>query len=304
MTGAQLHWIEKLTVQVAAVAALAGGYFLAFPAMRGSDPELAVAFMPTGSYVQGMVFAVMVLVLAAACALLTLPARPEGALVAALIGAGGVSARSPGFRTLLWTQSGGLGGLYLGLIAEVAFLAVVLAGAFAVIGLVRRVMTAAWPGLVWKPPTEGAASSGSPRPPQGRSARAGTDLGRSLGAMGLELALGMVLLLVFLQSSDRGQVIFALLAGFALAVIAANRLCPVRESHFFWLAPMAVAVLFYLLGWVSSAGASSGNWTAVPLYANILPVDWLTAGCGGAALGYWISQRAGESRYSEEAAKD
>lgn len=298
-----MHWIEKLTVQVAAAAALAAVYLLASPVMRGSDPQLAVAFLPTGSYVQGAAFAVMVLVLAAACALVTLPARPEGALLAALIGAGGISARSPQFRTLLWAQGDGLGGLYLGLIAEVVFLAVVLLAAFAVIGTVRRIMAMAWPGWVWKPPMEERDSAAPARCQGGPAATAGTDLTKSLGGMGLALALGMVLVLVFLQSSDRGQVIFALLAGFVLATLAANRLCPARHSSFFWLAPMVVAVLFYSLGWASSAGSPSGNWTAVPLYANVLPIDWLTAGCGGAVLGCWISQRAGESRHPEEAAK-
>jgi hypothetical protein len=298
MTRTHLHWAEKLTVQFAAAAGLAMVYFLAGPALRGVDPQSATAFLATGRYVEAAVLAVMVLVLSAACALLTLPSRPEGALLAALIAAGGISARSPQFRTLLWRQSDGLGGLYAGLIAEVVVLTAVLLAAYAVISLVRRVMAGAWSGIVWKPsqPAQGG-------PPGGRQQRR-TDKkpdhpAKSLGGMGLALAMGMALVLVFLQSGDRGQVIFALVAGLALAVMAADRLCPVSHSGYFLLMPMAAAVLFYLLGWVSSAGASAGNWTAVPLYARVLPIDWLTAGCGGASLGYWISQRATESRQFE-----
>ena len=295
MTRAQQLWIENLAIQVATAAALAAVYFLAAPALRGSDPQQAMVFLPSEQYAQAAIFVAMVLVLAAACALVTLPSRVEGALATVLLGAGGISARSTQFRTLLWARSDGPLGLYLGLIAEVVVLTGLLLAVYGVVVGVRRIVAAAWPGWTWMPRTrEPAEDAASPRgqlsPAKGRS-----DLPRSLGATGLTIALGMVVVLVLLQSADRGQVIFSVLAGSLLASLAANRFSPPGRSFFVWLAPMAMGILFYTLGLASSTGASGGNWTNVPLYAQALPIDWLTAGSGGAALGCWFSQRATEA---------
>ncbi len=295
MTRAQQLWIENLAIQVATAAALVAVYFLAAPAMRGSDPRAAVVFLPSGQYDQAAFFVAVVLVLAAACALVTLPSRMEGALAAVLLGAGGISARSPQFRTLLWARSDGPAGLYLGLMAEVVVLTGLLLTVYGVVVGVRRVVGMAWPGWTWKSlPLEPAEDTASPcaktSPAKGRS-----DLPRSFGATGLTVALGMVVMLVLLQSADRGQALFSVLAGSLLGSMAANRFSHPERSLFIWLAPMVMGILFYMLGLASSTGASGGNWTNAPLYAQVLPIDWLTAGCGGAALGCWFSQRSAEA---------
>ena len=63
--------------------------------------------------------------------------------------------------------------------------------------------------------------------------------------------------------------------------------------------PILVGILFYALASVASVGESVQDWIHVPYYARVLPIDWLTAGCAGAAFGYWLCQRFNESAYFE-----
>ena len=60
---------------------------------------------------------------------------------------------------------------------------------------------------------------------------------------------------------------------------------------------MVAAVAFYVLAAVGSLAKGQGAWMSVPACYHALPVDWLTAGAGGAALGCWIAERMHESRF-------
>ena len=56
--------------------------------------------------------------------------------------------------------------------------------------------------------------------------------------------------------------------------------------------------LLYTLA-AAAAGSQPDAWARVNDYSRALPVDWLTAGSGGAVLGYWISERLHEMKYIE-----
>ncbi|MFB3892123.1 MAG: hypothetical protein ACE15C_08890 [Phycisphaerae bacterium] len=154
MSHRKTHWFEKAQVQLATAAALAVVYFVLEPATRPWDPQAAVAFVPYGRYGALAVFAGVVCLLAACAALLTVSSRPEGALLAALIGVGGFSLRSPQIRTLMWLEGDGTSGLFGQLILEMLLLVVVLAAASIVIFAARRIVWAIVPAAVWQDPLE------------------------------------------------------------------------------------------------------------------------------------------------------
>ena len=114
--------------------------------------------------------------------------------------------------------------------------------------------------------------------------------------LGLGLVVALVLLMLLMRSSDRGQILFALLAAFLSASAIAHQVFPTPHSIVVWGMPMLVAIGLYALA-AFTAGHGEGAWIGLPKYAGALPVDWLTAGCGGALIGYWISERIHELRH-------
>jgi hypothetical protein len=297
MTPRQSHWLEKLSVQVTVLLSLAAGYFLLYPLARPDDSQVAVAFLAAGGMDHTVAFAAGVLVMGAACGLLTAASRPCGTILVIAVGAGAVALRSPEFRTLLWLRQDHFVGLFLLLMVETLLLAAVLAAAILVSQWVRAGTGRVIPRLVWHPMQAGQPSHASHA--TGRLAGLGP-WGRSLTSAGLALLLGLAALAVLLQSSRRGQVLFALLTSFAVAVWVAQRLLPAPHGLAYLLPPLVTGIVSYALALVVPYESQADAWNAVPLWARVLPLDWLTAGCGGAMLGCWIGQRMDENKLLDQ----
>lgn len=285
MLSSRHHWVEKVQVGLATALSLAVMYYLVWPTLRPWDPDGAVVFLPTNAYGRLAIFAGTVWAMAAICALLTLRARPEGALLATLVGAGAVSLHSGNARLLLMRYEHHLGDLLWPLTLELVALAGVLAGAVLVIHVVRLAMRKISPTWVRSDAPPAKADSPSPA-----GASFLERLITSLAAGGLTLLLGLLLGSVMFFSADRGQILFALAASFFLASAAANYFFPSTLSAPCWLAPILLGVAMYLKQY-AVGGLDTLNWTQVDLWVHALPVDWLTAGCGGAVGGYWLSRR-------------
>jgi len=267
-------------------------YFLLAPAVWRQGSLMPLAFIPTGDYAHAAAFAVGLAVLAAVCAVATITARPAGAMLAVLIGIGGLSLRSEGIRTLLWDRQDELGGLYGELVLEVVMMFVILAAAAAVIGLVRRVAGRLVPTWVWRDPLPEMHASGDRRHgPIGKAARRREIIKRYAWSLLLGMAIAPVLVLLLMRSDDRGQILFGLLAGFGVAAAVANYVFPVSGGAVFLVMPVLTAVLFYAMAGATYVPDPPQGWINVPLYAHPLPIDWLAAGGAGAILGYFISAR-------------
>jgi hypothetical protein len=126
---------------------------------------------------------------------------------------------------------------------------------------------------------------------------------KAVSCLVLGMVLSIILLLLMMQSSDRGQVLFAVLMSFVLGVTAAHQVFPTPLRVVALVIPAATAVVFYLLFGCTSVGGVPDAWTRVQPYAYALPIDWMTVGEGGALLGYWVSQRIHEIRHFEKAQK-
>jgi hypothetical protein len=147
-----MHGLEKIQVEVAAVAALLAVHFWIGPRLASADPLAPITLLAQGQIGRGAEFLVAILGLAAFCAVITISSRPEGALLSVLIGVGGVSFLSPPIRALLWANEQNLSGLYLRMIGEVLLLWAGLVLAIVAIDLVRGLLGLACPALVWKSP--------------------------------------------------------------------------------------------------------------------------------------------------------
>ncbi|MCK4600926.1 MAG: hypothetical protein KAU28_00570, partial [Phycisphaerae bacterium] len=261
MSYRRFHWLEKFQVQLATVGALALVYFGVWHLIRPGEPMEPVVFVPGANAAGAGVFVAMVLFLSVVCALLTPASRPEGATAAALIGAMGVSLRSAPIRSLLWLRQDSLRWLFAELILEVLLLVVVLLLSAVIVGLVRWAMAAIRPKWLWKDPladmlgerrekpglaaidrrilfgdilimvvSAGGSifrrfrSKGADRAGEGKPSR--EMLLRSAACMVLGVLVAVTLLVLIMQSTDRGQVIFAILISFLLASLIAYQLIP------------------------------------------------------------------------------
>jgi len=274
-------------------------------------------------------------VTAALVGALTISARPVGAVMAALLGVGGLALRSQSFRSLLWSQQGDganpheLQTMYGQLIAEVVVLTAVAVLVGMIVLLTRRLVRLALPGSGWHDPLADAIATparGTP-PPKGLLDAAmkvmGLDavdytvpgqkdslirirpstpelLKRLVSCLAMAGVIACALLLALMQSDERGQTIFAMLVSFTLAVLIAHYTTPSPYPLVAWVLPLVLGIAFYLRGATFQTGTSPQDWMTVPSYAHALPIDWMTFGIGGGLLGYWFSARLHEGKHMED----
>lgn len=329
------YWLEKAQVQLATALGVFCAYFAFWPLVRCGDPGQPLSFLvdcPLGNLAA---FAMLFWLLAAICAVVTISGPPQGAAAALLIGTMGLSMRSAQIRELLWTFLERPGVLYGRLIVEIVILTAVLAVALIVIQLVRRAMEALMPALAWKDPFTdlpdtagarhvfdrhsgkwlisaflGASATHAARTSDGPDSRTGrpvadvsptkrSTLQQAALCLVCEFVIAAVLLWVLMRSPDRGQILFAVGMSFFLAAFVANHQFPSPFGGLGWLLPMVLAICCYCLGATSTIAQPPQGWIEVRLYARVLPIDWLTAGCGGAMLGFWANLRTRQARVIE-----
>ena len=286
--------MEKLQVEVAAAAAVVLAWFVAWPLVRPWDPDGALAFLtPSPEIDRLLAFAAAVWAIAACCALLTLSARAEGTLTAAMAGAAGLGLRSGPMASLL-QEADDLRGTFAVLAVETAIMAAVVLGALLVIVLIRALARRITPGWSWPGETDGE------RRPSSRPIRWPSKAANIGGCMIVELAVAVFVLALVFRSPETGQIAFALIGSFFVAALIAHQAFPVRTSIAFWAPPLVVGVAILALGGAVVKGTGP-EWRQALMVAGglpmraALPVHWLGLGCGGALAGMWVSLRMREA---------
>jgi hypothetical protein len=328
------HWLEKLSVQVVTVAALAVMYFCLWPHVQPTDPQMPVSFFASGGGNSLAVFIGIAAVTAVLVGALTISARPVGAVMSALLGVGGLGLRSQSFRSLLWSRQGDaanpheLQTMYGQLIAEVVVLTAVAVMVAMIVLLTRRLVRLALPGSGWRDPLADAiapAARGTPSPKGFLNAAMkamGLDavdytvpgekdslirirpstpelLKRLVSCLAMAGVIACALLLALMKSDERGQTIFAVLLSFTVAVWIAHYTTPSPYPLVAWVLPLVLGVAFYLRGATFQIAGSPQDWKTVESYTQALPIDWMTFGIGGGLLGYWFSARLHEGKHIE-----
>jgi len=150
----RVRLIEKIQLQAVALAALVGVYSLLAARVSPWDPQAPVTLLSQPGIGRLVVLAAGVWVLAAAAGALTVSARPEGPLLAALAGAAGVALYSPGIRPLLMARQDALRGLFFAHLLEVVALAAVVLAAGRIASFVRGRASRLAGGWGWRDPLQ------------------------------------------------------------------------------------------------------------------------------------------------------
>jgi hypothetical protein len=111
----------------------------------------------------------------------------------------------------------------------------------------------------------------------------------AVAAAGITLVIGYLLLWVVMFSTDRGQILFALAAAFFVGSAIAQYLFPNPSVVPACAAVLTLAIVAYLKACL--VHGAEPVWILVWPPAHALPIDWLTAGCGGAVGGHWLASR-------------
>lgn len=314
--------IEKLRVQFATAVGLAAVYFFLWQALVSRDPLWPITFIAEGNLANLAVFTAILLGLAIFTSLLTLGLRPAGPLLAALIGTGALSLRCPPARTLLWAHHDNLAGLFTGMIVEILLLTASVAMTALVISTIRYAAGRInpkwrWPGEKVEPAEEPLRTDwigelfapevisvisllGESKNNTSRRQAASRMLAKSLYCLLTGLVIANVMVLVVMQSPLRGQIIFALMISFFIAALAAYRTFSVSSCVPAVAMALVSAVVMYALAAFMSINGTTNAWMNVPIFARALPIDYLTAGGGGAVLGYWVNCRINQAKVAEQ----
>ncbi len=340
MTCRQVHFLEKIEFQVTAIAAAAVVYWFVWPLLIPVDPEWPICFIVRGAYMSMWMLAGFACAIGLACGALTVTARPQTAAMALVLGLGGLSLRSPRIWSLLWASQDAMPAMYWRMALEVLVLMAVVVIASAMAGIGRRIVASLVGGLLWRDPLidldddrreaynrELAARNaeklspwfvwaivslfsaplGIIRVPNVKRSEKlpGRDtVVRGLLGFMISVTASAIVVFLLLRSPERGQVLFALFAGCFLGVFLSQKIVPTHTNLRAWVTPVAMGVLLYVLAAISSVGAGRGAWLDVARYARALPIDWITAGLGGAMLGHWEELRMREARYIDESLED
>jgi len=100
----------------------------------------------------------------------------------------------------------------------------------------------------------------------------------------------------------RGQVIASVAGGLFLAAMATRYFTGIDEAHWYALAPLAVALLGYALGYLSADMSWAQRSSEFKYYALLsttpphdlvrpLPLEYLAVGVAGALSGFWTGER-------------
>ncbi len=321
MNHRRFHWLEKFEVQLTCIASLGVVFFWLWPLVMPADPNEPFVFIPAGSYGNITAFCAVVLLLAAACSLATLRARLEGAVAAVLVGAMGMSLRSASVRSLLWWRENDLRAMFSGFIIELLLLGLLLLCVILIVGLVRMAVASVRPNWLWRNPigrrpTDGrvgfreafgtiffsTADFAAPKDPNEQKNRkkdiSAHDAFLRIGSCFLlGLVVCLALALVMIRSSDRGQIVFAVAVSSLAASLIAYHAFSVPTSIVAFAMPITAGLALYILSTFFAISGDPPAWADVPFYAQVLPVDWLTAGCAGSLVGYLTSVRIIEGRF-------
>ncbi len=118
-------------------------------------------------------------------------------------------------------------------------------------------------------------------------------LSKILTSVALQTVLMAIVVLILAQTDAKKQCVAAVfIAGLVgSSVMQSNSPTP-QAGRWYWIAPIAVGVIGYLLAAIQSQGWNTGSRELDGFWAPLarpLPLDYASAGMFGALLGYWMS---------------
>ncbi len=238
-----------------------------FPQFRGFDASLMAQPSP-------VVILIVTAVVLVACVILTSffagIAHFEAGLFCAAVGLSALSMRGGSIRYTLLDSPGG--SVFLKLLVELVLLFVFVGLGWVALQVLRDMR------LLRAEPHGDDDLDAMP--------------GQGALALGTQIVLMVILMLLFAQTDRKAQVIWSVALAAGLAALGAHSLFPARPSAWFWVTPLIVGTIGYLFAWAGGnnlpGGAVGG---LMPQLARPLPLDYASAGVAGSIFGYWTSRR-------------
>jgi hypothetical protein len=198
--------------------------------------------------------------------------RFDAGLLAACWGMAALSMRGAGMGDLL--RGAASPAVFLQLALELLVLFAAVGAAWAVLWLLHR------RGFLQPDALRDGVADAVETPAQKVSALAAAVLGM------------LVAMAFFCQTDNKTQVMVAVALSAFLGTLLAHWLFPVHHSVWYWTAPLVLGFLGYILAYFSPAGWEIGHVRGqFAFLTHPLPLDYATAGVGGAIVGYWMSRR-------------
>ncbi|MFP4356756.1 MAG: hypothetical protein ACLFUJ_16725 [Phycisphaerae bacterium] len=322
------HLFEKFQVQFGVGLLGLAVYVGLWPMVAPPDSMAPLSLLSVSGLGAALIVAACFCLLGFLAGALTIHLRPSAGPMTALLAMGALSLRSEKINVLLWRNGPGGGGTFLPLVGELIFLLGVVLLAFQAAAAGRALLARTRPGWLWKSPLDCLSAdvesdsqslsgwlprvyallTGSPlwqSPPRARTVE--DPDGRSKAGLWAQLGLALLTTLIASQlfqfilarSDQRGQILFAIGAGFFLAVLIGNLMFPTRMFAAFALLPILVGMGHYLHA-TTAVVHTFGGWAQLPISARALPIDWATLGSGGALAGFWVSSRIREAKWFEK----
>lgn len=141
-----------------------------------------------------------------------------------------------------------------------------------------------------------------PAPEEGKSPKpAQTPIGVAIVA---QIAFTGAIILLLAATDAKKQVLMSAFLGGLIGAALADYAAPHRQAlRWYWVGPLAVAVIGYLLAYINSTPTTNGlPQGAFAALARPLPLDYASLGAAGALLGYWAAADRPRVRFSMRAA--
>jgi hypothetical protein len=239
-----------------------------FPVLPGFDGSIFCQPSPITAF---LLVAILLAIGAFVGTFIAGAVRFEAGLFAACFAMTILSQRCGNMQEVLF-EAGGDSSVFYRLAAELLVLGLLLA--------------AIWAGL-WA--MAKAAHSDAPPPPA-----TGSTLVNNLTATIAQTVATAVIVFVLCQAPAKNQVQASIGIASWLGAMIAYKYAPARPSFWFWIGPILVGLIGYIL---AAAGQDSTLQVGVPTgpyapFARPLPLDYAGIGVAASILGYWMMRKA------------
>lgn len=126
--------------------------------------------------------------------------------------------------------------------------------------------------------------------PPGKSSESSADVPLGVTVIAQVVFTGLILL-VFAATDAKKQVLVSVFLASLIGSAVADHTTPHRRAaRWFWIGPLAVGVIGYVLAYFNATAWTTGAPTgAFAGLARPLPLDYASAGAAGALLAYWLA---------------
>ncbi|MBP7934168.1 MAG: hypothetical protein KA354_05915 [Phycisphaerae bacterium] len=298
-----LKFLEKVRIVAAAGVAVVLMTTIGWMAASPVDPDMAVSYTTGGRAIWTVWPAMLALTVVASLlgTVIAGPRLPESGLLAASVGLVALAIRGGSMQAVLGyhagTEEATRKALMVNMEIDALLWAVILVGSWKAVSMV-------WCWLWVEQQAEVAGSSGVPLAKDPKRAPGAANGGRSRAAWAgwaVTAVLGLFIIWVTIARTPvatvaRGQVIASVAGGLFLAAMAARYFTGVDDVRGYLLAPLIVALVGYLLGYLQAdmswtregSGAYALLATTPPhALARPLPLEYVAGGLVGSIVGYW-----------------